>query len=234
MNNAQRVLLAVYLPFTILILVFDNLYPAADVVQYVKYAVMTTLFLAVLVMQKRCREQRLLALAFFFMDIADFFSVFSTTLHSIPWNLKPLGAVGFLLAYLCLIYVYHKHFRIRWAEVIAAVPIVAVCSTALFQLGQYVGGPVWTGAAIFIAVLGWMTWSGICTIFRHYYSTKASCLIAISATLMLVSDLAVGTAFFAPQYSETLIPWLKNIIWGTYIPAWLILAAVVSEKSPLK
>ncbi len=233
MNNTQRILLAIYLLFTLLVTTLDHLFPGADVVQYVKFATMASLFISVLVMRKHCREQKVLTLAFFFMVIADSFSVFSTALHSLSWNLKPLGAGGFLLAYLCLIYVYQKHFKIAWTELIVAVPIAAVYLTALLLLRHYVDGTVFTATAVFGAVLGWMTWNGLCTIFRNYYSMKVSCLIAISASLMLVSDLAVAVSFFDPQYSGTFIPWLKNIVWGAYIPAWTLLAAVAAEENPL-
>lgn len=234
MNNTQRVLLAIYLPFTILVLIFDHLYPEADAVQYVKYAVMTTLFFSVLIMQKQCREQRILVLAFFFMVIADLLSVFSPTLHFINCNLKPLGSVGFLLAYLCLIIVYQKNFRIGQVEISAAVPIAALYIVGLLLLRPYVDKVILVGAMLFGVVLCYMTWSGINTIFWQYYGLKTARLMAISASLILISDLAVGIASFHPQYSGMFIPWLKNIVWAAYIPAWTLLAAVVSEEHPIK
>lgn len=104
----------------------------------------------------------------------------------------------------------------------------------LLLLRPYVDGVVLVGAMLFGMVLCYMTWSGISTIFWQYYDLKTACLIAISASLILVSDLAVGIASFHPQYSGMFIPWLKNTVWATYIPAWTLLAAVVSEEHPLK
>jgi hypothetical protein len=71
MNKKQRLLFAVYLPMTFIILILDNIYPGKDAVQYLKYATMITLFLFVSSMRKKYREQKTMALAFFFMVLAD-------------------------------------------------------------------------------------------------------------------------------------------------------------------
>ena len=43
MNNTQKSLLAIYIPMTILILIFDNIFPSENMVQYLRYTIMATL-----------------------------------------------------------------------------------------------------------------------------------------------------------------------------------------------
>jgi len=52
MNNTQRSLLAVFIPMTILIIIFDNILPQEKMVNYVRYAIMISLFLVSISIKK--------------------------------------------------------------------------------------------------------------------------------------------------------------------------------------
>lgn len=231
MNNKQRILLAIYLPITLLILIFDNLYPKADVVQYLKYAIMISLFLSVIGMRKKFYEQKLMVLSFFFLVIADFFLVFFTTLENPKINLSPLGVTGFLLAYFCLIAAYQKNFKVGKAEIITAIPIAIIFMYAIISLQPYIKGLMLIGTLIFGMVLSYMTWTAICTVFRRHFNPKTAWLIALSGILMFICDMGVAFSLFHPYFSESYIPWIKNIIWAAYIPGWTLLAVITSEKN---
>jgi hypothetical protein len=228
MNNTQKTLLAVYLPLTLLLLIFDHLYPAADMVQYLRYTVMITLFLSVTSMSKKYQEQRIMAIAFFFVVIADFFLVFSTTWH-LSIDLSPLGGMGFLLAYLCLIAAYQRNFRIGWPEVLSAIPIALIFFWVFLILKPYVQGPMLIGALLFGIVLCYMTWTAVSTVYRGYYSPKIARLLALSGSLMFISDMGVAISMFHPDYAGVFVPWLKNFVWATYVPGWTLLALVISD-----
>lgn len=102
MNNTQRVLLSIYLPITFLILILDNVFPGVNIVWYIKYTIIITLFLSAASMKKKFKEQNIMTLSLFFVVLADFFLVYSLTLKNIKINLLPFGIAGFMLAYLCL------------------------------------------------------------------------------------------------------------------------------------
>jgi len=231
MNNAQRILLAIYLPLTFLILTFDNLYPVSDAVSYLKFTTMFTLFLSVTIVRKNTREQKLMTRAYFFLVIADFFMVFLTTFDDLNLYLEGLGGVGFLLAYLCLIPVLQKNFKLGKAEIITAIPIAIIFLGIFLLLQPYLGLLFSIGIFIFTAVLCYMAWAAICAIFRNYYTHKTACLIAIAAILMLVCDMFVVISIFYPPY-PSFLPWSENIIWGSYVPGWTLLAVVINEENP--
>lgn len=52
MGNTQRILIAIYFPITLLIVILDNIYPEENMVLYLKYTTMITLFLSALTIKK--------------------------------------------------------------------------------------------------------------------------------------------------------------------------------------
>ena len=66
MGNTQRILIAIYFPITLLIVILDNIYPEENMVLYLKYATMITLFLSAVTIKKKFYEQKLMALSLFF------------------------------------------------------------------------------------------------------------------------------------------------------------------------
>lgn len=233
MNNSQKSLLAVYLPFTVLILILDNLYPVSDMVRYLKFTTMFTLFGTVMVVKKNTREQKIMAWAYFFLVLADFFMVLLTTFDTLNIYLESSGGIGFLIAYLFLIAALQKNFQLKRAEIIAAIPIAAVFLGIFFLLEPYLSLLFSIGVFIFQFVLCYMTWTAVCTLFRDYYNLKTARLITIASILILICDMAVVLSIFLPQY-PSFLPWSENIIWGSYVPGWTLLAVVIHEDSPKK
>lgn len=208
MNNTQKSLLVIYLPLTFVILIFDHIYPNENVVLYLKYTTMITLFLSSMIIKKKFHDQKIMALSFIFLVIA-----------------------GFLFAYICLIIAYQKNFKIGKGEIIAGIPMAIIFLYVFFSLKPYVYGFMFIGSLIFFMVLCYMTWTGICTLFRNYFTWKISKLIAVSSILMFICDIGVAFSFFHPAYSKEFIPWLQNIIWAAYIPGWTLLAVIINEDA---
>lgn len=232
MRNTQRILIAIYFPITVLIFILDNYYPKENMVLYIKYGTMITLFLSALTIKKKFFEQKLMALSFFFLVIADFFLVFADTIQNLNMNLSPFGILGFLCAYLCLIAAYQKNFKLRKAEILIAIPFIIMFISVFGILMPYINNVVIkVGTLIFGVVLSYMAWTSICTIFRNYFTKKASRIIAVSGCLMFICDVGVAFSMFYPPFVMHHTPWLTNIIWTAYIPGWTLLAVLICEKN---
>lgn len=229
MNNTQKMLFIIYLPFTLLIFYLDNVFPGAFSVIYLKYTLIITLFLASIVIKKHYIEQKYLSVSLFFVVIADFFLTFSDTLPNVKINTDLFGMAFFMVAYIFLILAFQKNFRLRKAEILVAVPLLFVFIFVFFSLYSYVKFSMLISTLVFGFVLCYMAWTAICTLFRRYYRRSVALLIALAGTLIFVSDMGVAFGLFHPAYAGTFVPWLKNIIWTTYIPAWTILTAIISE-----
>ena len=233
MNKAQRILLGTYIPITLLILILHNICPKENMVFYFKYIIMISLFLAAIIIHKQFYEQKIMALSFLFLVVADFFLVFVSTIDNWKIDFSPFGAAGFLFAYLCLIAAYQKNFKVGKEEILTALPILIIFMYVVMFLQPYVKGFMLLGTLIFGLVLCYMTWTSICTIFRRYFKPKSTLLIAISGSFMFICDIGVAFSRFHPLYSKIYVPWLANIIWATYIPGWTLLAVIISEKNLL-
>lgn len=190
---------------------------------------MITLFLSSLVTVKKYREQKIMAAAFIFLVIGDFFLVFLNTFHYSKMSIAPYGITGFFLAYLCLIAAYQKNFKMGRAEILTAIPLVLVFLCINLILHQYLQGFMFIGLVVFGAALFFMTWTAICTLFRQYFTYKAAWIIAISASLMLICDLGIVISTLNYIQTGTVLPWLENIVWAAYIPGWTLLAVLINE-----
>ncbi|NLX87847.1 MAG: hypothetical protein GXZ09_00335 [Syntrophomonadaceae bacterium] len=233
LNNAQRVFLAVYMPAAVLILVLDNLFTGESVVQYVKYSTMVTLFLAAAYVKKSAPEQRLMSIALLFVVIADFFLGFLPAITGCKFTAFGVGA--FALAYICLIIANQKNFRLGRADIITALLIGGISMLAFYglELGGLKGVTL-LGLISFGVILTYMTWTMICTLFRHYYRLKVCYCLALAGILMYISDLAVAYVHFNLAYTALYQPWMQNLAWAFYIPAWTIIALVISEEDPYR
>lgn len=233
LNNTQRVFLAVYIPTTLLILILDNLFTGYSVVQYVKYSTIITLFLAASYVKKYAPEQRLMCIALLFVVIADFFLGFLPTLTGIKF--PSFGTAAFALAYICLIIANQKNFKLGRAEIITALLVGGISILVFYSLElEGLQGVTPLGLISFGVILAYMAWTLICTVFRNYYRLKVCYLLALAGILMFISDVAVAYVHFNLAYTALYQPWMQNIVWAFYIPAWTIIALVISEEYPYR
>lgn len=231
MKKAYNLLLPLYLSLTVIIVALDNIYPDSNYVRYLKYSIIISIFLTALMQKKKYREQWVLNIALFFVVIADFFMTFLDTVPDVQIDTTLYGMSFFLLAYISLIIVFHKNFRIGTKELLAAVPILAIFLYILiFLFLKYLQGTMLVAAVIFAFTLGYMAWSGICTLFRGYYKYSIAMFMALAGSLMLLSDIFVAYMRFHPDLIGTFVPWISSIIWGTYIPAWAFIASIIGKE----
>ncbi len=229
MNRKQRALLSIFLMITALIVALDNFFPGDPAVNRFKFGTMLALFLSTLVIKKNCREQIILNVAVFFMVVGDFFLDFCEPFPDLGWKVVPLGMLGFMMAYILLIAAYRKNFSVGPRELLASVPLLAVSIPSLLALLPQFSRSFLPGIAIFGVVLFFMAWLSVSALFSGRYRRGVAWRIALSGFLILVSDVAVAHSLFNPAYAGQFIPWLKNIIWGTFIPAWTLIAVNIAE-----
>lgn len=234
LSKLQKLLLSIYLPVTCLILILQTLTPGAELVNYMKFAAISSLFLFALSIEKKYKEQKILAASLFFVMVGDFFLVLWETVSSLEINVVQFGMFGFTLAYITLITVFQKNFKIGWKEIGVALPIVAIFSAMFLKISPNINGPMYYAVLGFGLILCYTSWTLINTIFKDYYSSASAYRIALAGLLIFVCDIGVGNAQFNSQYSGHFVTWLENIIWAAYIPAWTLIVTVIAEKNLLK
>lgn len=237
MNIIQKILITIYIPLTLLIIIYDNIFPQEIMVNYLRYFIIGTLMLVALISIKEYPEhpkKKYLSRSLIFVFIADFFLVFSKTIDFIEYNLNFLGLLGFMLAYICLIRMYKTKSKNKVKDLISSTPVIVAFALTVMELKPYLEGVLFIGSLIFAIVIYYMLWTSICTLNRDYYSKKVSYLIATSGILMVICDMGVAFSMFHPNYAIIYSPLLKNIIWGAYIPAWTIVVVIINEKNLYK
>jgi len=229
-NREQILLLKVYLPLALVIILLDNLFPGRVAVNYFKFAIVLTLFPAALITGKLYREQAILTFAILLMVVGDFFLNLCSAIPDLVGDVRIFGVLSFILAYLSLLAVFVKGRKKPGPGIyLTLVPVLAVLLSAVAAIAPHVEEKLLTGALIFTPVLGLMAWTAICTLFRGYYRGPASFRFALAGCLILISDIGVANNVFNPEYSAIIVPWLQNIIWGTYIPAWSLIAVNIAD-----
>ncbi|MFA9377414.1 MAG: lysoplasmalogenase family protein [Lachnotalea sp.] len=226
MPNSRKILFVIYFSLTFVIAIGDYLFYRTDAMAYVKYATMASLFLIVQLCHKEYIEQKRLVKAYWFMLIADFFLVFSKTLH-LDINLNSLGMASFLIAYIIMIMVYVHYLQMGKRQIVSAVLVYGVFGLLVFRLSQGIEGIMLVFAFIFGMILCTMTWMSVCVFFQKSFSKTSRISIAISGILMCICDFGVALSMFDPIFSVGHHPILNHIIWIAYIPGWTILASVV-------
>lgn len=229
MNSRQKAILSVYLPLTALILLLDPTSESFRMVQYVRYATVFTLFLAVMALPKKYPEQRTMAPAFFCMALGDFFLVFIYTIRSIRVDLSWVGILSFMIGYLFLIKAYRKKSLSIKKELAALLPFLTASVVIGWLLMPYMQGAVAVLGFVFLAVLCTMSWQAAATLFTHHFSKKSAVMIAVSGLQMFICDAGIAFSLFHPYYSSVYISFLKNIVWTAYIFGWSLAAMVIAE-----
>lgn len=215
MDKTQKILLVIYLPLTFLIILYDNIFPQENMVNYLRYFIIGTLMLVALISRKEYpehSEKKWIARSLIFVFIADFFLVFSNTIKSIDSDLGFIGLLGFMLAYVCLIKAYKTKSKNRKKDLVFSIPVIIGFIWTIMVLKPYLEGVIFVGSLIFAIIIYYMLWTSICTLNREYYSKKASYLIAVSSILMVVCDTGVAFSMFHPKYSMVYFPLLKNMV----------------------
>lgn len=229
MNNSQRIVIAIYAPLTMLILYFRFLYENQEPALYLMYGVRVTMLLAVLLMVKKFREQKIIALALFFTVVSDYFFVYARTFEQEPANRDLYGLIGFITVYLCLIVAFHRNSKLGIREILCAFPFIVIFTYVFLQLQDYVTGFMYPATLACGVVLCFAAWTMVSTLFSGYFTKKIAMFSATAGVLLFVGDMFVAYSIFHPDFSKFIF-WKETIIWGTYMPGWMLLMLTVADE----
>lgn len=233
MNKKQKKIIKIYIPLTLLLLILDIIFPKQNLVSYLKYATMITLFLIALRTHKKYLVQKYMNIALFFVVVADFFLVFCNTIPNLKYKVIPLGVISFMIAYIFLIIAFNRKFKIDLNNILALLPILCIYIPIYMILYPYVQGILYVIINIFGIILCYMTWTMVSTIFRGYYNRKISVYIAFSGFLIFISDILVANSLFNPLFVGKYVVWLKTMIWLSYVPAWILIVLIIVDNNLL-
>lgn len=230
MKNSERILLVVYLTLTLVIILFDVIYQDGNPALYVSFAVRASMFITVLAIRKRYIEQKIIALAFLFTVISDYYFIFVNTFDRDIPNSQLFGMIGFIGAYLCLIVSFSRNFRIGKKELVTIAPFAIIFAFLFLSLKQYAEGLMYPAGVVLGIILCIFGMTMVATLYRGHFSRKSAWLIAIAGCMMFFSDLFVALALYHPDFKVFLL-WREIIVVATYVPSWTLLLLVASEDN---
>lgn len=229
MGKIKNRLFAIYFPLTAVIIVLEHMSNNDTILLNLKFATMVSLCLCVQIFHKEHKEQKILAKAYLFMVISDFFLVFLKNWFS-GGNLKTYGAIGFTVAYLIMIYVYKKFFVIKKGQIFTGIVIYGIFFSQIFRLRMYMNLTTIITGALFGIVICSMTVMAVSIFIVQSFSKRNSALVALSGILMLICDLVVAVNGIDPSIGEKIILYILNVIWLAYVPGWTMLASVILNE----
>ena len=229
LNRFQKVILVIFLTITAVLLVLDRFLPGAVIVNTIKFTTVLALFFIAFIAKKRYPEQVFLTIAVFFVMMGDFLLNLCSIYPLLYQRVMVMGGIDFLVAYSLLIWVGKKNMRFGYREILSALPLIAVYVFTLGSLYSFIEKAMLIKVVPLSLVLFSMTWISLCTVFSNCYSPAVSSRMALSGVLILISDIAIANDFFNPNYAGQYVPWLKNIIWGAYVPAWTLVVLNITE-----
>lgn len=229
MNNTQRTLLATYLPFTFLILIFQKLYQDQPPALYLMFGVRLAMVFTVLFMSRKQKEHGSLILAFLCSLISDFFFVYLKARGWADPNRELYGMLGFIAAYLFFILAFNKNFSMKKREWLTVLPFAAIFLFVFSQLYTFAQGVMFPAAIVIGVVLCFTAMTMVATLYRGYFSKKAAWFIAVAGCIIFLSDMVVAYSIFYPPWKEFVL-WKENVIWITYVPGWTLLMVFLSES----
>lgn len=228
MNKAQRVLLAVFLAFTVFSLFFTSLYRDSDPVWYFRFSLRLTMFLTVLALMKRSREHVLIMLALLSSVVSDYYFLLALTFKAEIPNRQIYGMLGFTLTYVFLTAAFSHQFRPGKKEALTLVPFGLTFLLVFLQLRPYVRGIMFPAALVLGVILCWFAMTMVSVLYRKTYSRKIAWLLALAGVIAFASDMVVAFTLFHPAFN-TFIEWVQNFVWGTYMTAWTLLVVVMAD-----
>jgi hypothetical protein len=235
MPALDRWLYWIFLPFTGCILILNHLYSDTATLNYVRFSAVLSIFLVVLIhfvqMRGSPTSHRAILVALLFASIAEFFLSYIRTRPELVFDNLIIGMGFFMLAYLSLTRHFNKSFRLGKSEFLTALIFLIILffiQTTLIL--AFADGFMKIAAFLYSIVLCLMVWSGICTLFKAAFSQKESKQMALASILIFISDLGIAYSLFHPAYAGQFIPWLEDLIWVTYLPAWTLLAVTAVQE----
>lgn len=224
MNPRQRRLLAIYLPWTLLILLLARFLPGTLPTALVKYAATLTLALTVWMRPPKEPRRRKMARAFLFAAAGDLFLVLLGGRG--PWGVA--GATLFLLAYLNLLQAWNLRKKPGPGEAATALPFLTLAGAATLLLAPHVSSLLLLGGLPASLILAGMAWTGVRQLFGSPFPPRTARFLAAASTLMFLCDLGVALGLHPALAGQ---PWMEQLVWTAYLPGWTLLALALEEDA---
>lgn len=240
---ATKYFFPVFSPLIILLVILRVLVPGNAFVGFFQYGICLALAISILTARKHTRIQKRLGLSLIFLLLGDFFLIFVVALRQPPINMKigidcfPFGILAFLAAYAIMISAYLKNITLSWRSVLIMLPILALFIFEVIFVSPHVQGILLIGLILFGVVLCCLAWSGINTILSRHYTRQAAWQMAISASLIMLGDLAVGFNQFHPLFTSAgsdFGKWLDAFIVLIYLPGWVLVGIIACQDKPIE
>lgn len=227
MNRQQHLLLRIFVPWTVLILLLNQILPDSGATSWLKFGATATLALTVLLKGGKGHRQKKMAAAVLFAATGDLFLILLDAA-------MPLGVLSFLTAYLLLIRAYGTGRKPGLGEAVAGLPFLLLIAAAAWWLSPSLGTTFSIGGFAAGLVLSLMAWLAVRLLFGGPFKPATARLLAASGMLMFLCDLGVALGLH-PSFTGSSRVLLEQIIWAAYLPGWTLLAlAVLEDESELE
>lgn len=221
MNPLQKHLLHAALLLTGLILVLDQFFLHAPWIWILKFFVIFTIFLGVLLVPVATTPKRRVGFVLFFAVLGDAFLYLPlAAASSSPWVHQ--GMASFILAY----YLLNRHYlrqypgrMIPWRIPLGAVLVLAAAGFPLLRTLA----PL---SALLLLLLLLALLRLLLTAWTRDSARKAAQeipLLRLSASLMVLCDFGVALGLLLPYPGDTPYRWGVAVVWGAYLMAWALL-----------
>lgn len=224
MNATQKLLLAIFLPYSILILGMMAAFPGHGFLKYPQLAGMVALCLFVLAGEKPDWVHRWMAVGFVFMVAGDVVFIF-------PRNYM-IGIGLYLLSYVFVVLALFRKGRpaaVQW--LLLAALVLVFTGVAFNLLLPHATGGLLVAALVFSAILIAMCWTAFSTLRQPRFAPPAARLFAAGGFAILGSDVGVAYLVFDPAFSGYVL-WLELWVRATFMAGWLLFTLALGQASP--
>lgn len=224
MNANQKLLLALFLPYSILILGMMAAFPGHGFLKYPQLAGMVALCLFVLAGEKPTWVHRWMAVGYLFMVAGDVVFIF-------PRNYM-IGIGLYLMSYVFVLLALARKGRpALWQWALLAALVLIFAGVAANLLLPHATGVLFAAALVFSVILVAMCWVTVSTLRQPRFSRTAARLFAAGGLSILGSDVGVAYLVFDPAFAGYTL-WLELWVRATFMAGWLFFTLALGQAAP--
>lgn len=221
MNGNQKLLLAIFLPYSVLILGMMAAFPGHGFLKYPQLAGMVALCLFVLAGDKPTWVHRWMAVGCIFMVAGDIAFIF-------PRNYM-IGIGLYLLSYVFVVLALFRKGRPAPGQwLLLAVLVLIFTGVAFHLLLPHAKGGLLAAALVFSLILIAMCWTAFSTLRQPRFPARAARLFAGGGLAILGSDIGVAYLVFDPAFAGYVL-WLELWVRATFMAGWLLFTLALGQ-----
>lgn len=221
MNPLQKQLLHASLFLTGMILLLDQLFLHAPWIWILKFLMILTILLVVLLLPVAVPPKRRMGFVLFFALLGDAFLYLPlTTASTSPWVHQ--GMASFILAY----HLLNRHYLLQhpgrmmpWRIPLGTVLLLAAAGFPFLRT-------IAPLSALLLLLLLFALLRLLLTAWTRETAGKVNpsvSLLRYSATMMVLCDFGVALGLLLPYPGDSFYRWGVAVVWGAYLTAWTLL-----------